>query len=172
VFKPNISQSGAACNPLQTLNRIRYNQGFLREALKKNYANPEFTQQEKRQKVAEERKAEKHRDGEKKQLERWLEEMKTVRDKAVGEILSELAESYPDVLETALLDALVEQPFLRQVCKSDQSALENYRSSPALASMINPSLESHAQERIQAIRTKYASEIAAIEQQIAALQAA
>ena len=27
VFKPNISQSGAACNPLQTLNRIRYNQG-------------------------------------------------------------------------------------------------------------------------------------------------
>ena len=43
--------------------------GFLREALRRNYANPEFDQEEKRQKAAEARKVEKRRDGQKKRLE-------------------------------------------------------------------------------------------------------
>ena len=153
----------------QASGKIESSTGFLLNAIRKNYANPEFAREEKRQQAAEARKVEKRRDGQKKRLEEQLEDLKAAYNKALTETYAEIAESAPEVLEAALPGVFAEQLFLRQVHERDRSALENYRSSPALASLLNPSLERHAPERLQAVRAKYALEIAALEQQIASL---
>lgn len=153
----------------QASGKIDNSTGFLREAIKKNYANPEFDQEVKRQTLAEAQKAAQRRDAQKKQLERQLEDLKTARGEALGAVYGEIAAASPEVLETALPGIFEEQPFLRQSYRHDQSALENYRSSPALASMINRSLERHAPVRLQAVTEDNAARIAAVEGQIAAL---
>lgn len=154
----------------QASGKVDNSTGFLREAIRKNYANPEFDQEEKRQKVAEVRKTEKLRDGQKKQLEGQLEALKTARNEALGALYGEIAATSPEVLAHALPGIFAAQPFLRQCYTFDQSALENYRFSPALAAMIHPSLERHAPARIQAVKEHYAAQMDAVEEQLAALQ--
>ena len=66
---------------------------------------------------------------------------------------------------------LAEQHILRELYKRGQSALENYQASAMFKVFFNPYLEDYAPERFQAVRMKYALEIAAIEGKIAALQA-
>jgi hypothetical protein len=57
----------------------------------------------------------------------------------------------------------------RQFYEPDKSALENYQASPMLRMGFIPYLERHAPERVQAVRQRYAAEIAAVEERIAAL---
>jgi hypothetical protein len=66
---------------------------------------------------------------------------------------------------------LAEQHILRELYKRGQSALENYQTSSMFKVFFNPYLERHAPKRLQAVRRRYAPEIAAIEGKIAALQA-
>lgn len=157
----------------QAAGKIENITGFLREAIKRNYANPEFGQEGERRKIAEARQAEKLRKEEKqqlqKQLERQLEELKRSNDRALSALFDEMAASFSEELETALPGLLAERPFLRQFHKSDQSALENYRSSHVLAAELNRHLESCAPARIQPVKERHAVQIAAMEEKIAAL---
>ena len=66
---------------------------------------------------------------------------------------------------------LTKQHILRELYKRGQSALENYQASPIFKVFFNPYLEGHAPERFQAVRRRYAPEIAVIEEKITALQA-
>jgi len=154
----------------QASGKVDNSTGFLRAAIKKNYANPEFDQEEKRQKAAEVRRDERAQEGQKKQLERQLDELKTARDKALAEICGAIAEASPEVLEAALSSIFVGNKFLNQSYEHDKSPLENYQARLIFKDAFRPYLERHAPERIQAVKTQYAMEIAALEEQIAALQ--
>ena len=143
--------------------------GFLLEAIRKNFANPEFSQEEKHQKAAEATKAKKVKDGQKRQLERQLEELEKTRNEALAKECSEIAAMSPEVLETALPGVLQTNAILRDLYKPDRSALDNYRESFSLQGALGPYLESYAPERIQAIKDHYAKLMAAVEGQIAAL---
>jgi hypothetical protein len=143
--------------------------GFLLEAIRKNFANPEFSQEEKHQKAAEATKAKKVKDGQKRQLERQLEELEKARNEALAKECSDIAAMSPEVLETALPGVLQTNAVLRDLYKPDRSALDNYRESFSLQGALGPYLESHAPERIQAIKDHYAKLMAAVEGQIAAL---
>jgi len=156
----------------QASGKVDNSTGFLREAIKKNYANPEFAQEAKRQEAAEVRKTEKLREAQKKQLKAQLEEPKTAHGKALSAVYGEIAAESPEVLETALPAILTAKPILRNFYKSDLSALENYQQRVMLEGECYPYLEAHAPERIQAVKERYATELAALEEQIAALQAA
>ena len=68
-------------------------------------------------------------------------------------------------------DMLAEQHILRELYTRGQSALANDQASAMFKVFFNPYLERHAPERLQAVRRRYAPEIAAIERKIAALQA-
>jgi len=154
----------------QASGKVENSTGFLLNAIKKNYANPEFDQEEKGRKAAEARKTEKLRTGQRKQLEERLEALKTARSEALARECSEVAATSPEVLETALPGILEANSILRSFYKSDQSALDNYRASFALQGALNPCLERHAPERIQAVKEQFAVQIASIEGKIAALQ--
>ena len=143
--------------------------GFLLEAIRKNFANPEFSQEEKDQKAAEATKAKKIKDVQKKQLESQLEELEKARNEALAKECSDIAAMSPEVLETALPDVLQTNAVLRDLYKPDRSALDNYRESFSLQGALGPYLESHVPERIQAIKDHYAKLMAAVEGQIAAL---
>ena len=156
---------------LQASGKVANSTGFLLKAIKTNYANPEFAQEAKRQEAAELRKAQKAREAQKKQLEAQLEALKTAHGKALGAVYGAIAAESPEVLETALSAILAAKPILLNFYKSGLSALENYQQRAMLEAEFYPYLEAHATERIQAVKERSATELAAIEQQIAALQA-
>ena len=143
--------------------------GFLLEAIRKNFANPEFSQEEKHQKAAEATKAKKVKDVQKRQLESQLEELEKARNEALAKECSDIAAMSPEVLETALPGVLQTNAVLRDLYKPDRSALDNYWESFSLQGALGPYLESHAPERIQAIKDHYAKLMATVEGQIVAL---
>ena len=143
--------------------------GFILEAIRKNFANPEFSQEEKHQKAAEATKAKKVKDVQKRQLESQLEELEKARNEALAKECSDIAAMSPEVLETALPGVLQTNAVLRDLYKPDRSALDNYRESFSLQGALGPYLESYAPERIQAIKDHYAKLMATVEGQIVAL---
>ena len=153
----------------QASGRIENITGFILEAIRKNFANPEFSQEEKHQKAAEATKAKKVKDVQKRQLESQLEELEKARNEALAKECSDIAAMSPEVLETALPGVLQTNAVLRDLYKPDRSALDNYRESFSLQGALGPYLESYAPERIQAIKDHYAKLMAAVEGQIAVL---
>ena len=145
--------------------------GFLLEAIRKNFANPEFAQERTREAAAEALKASKKRNAQVKRLEAQKAEIEQAREKAFSDTYDELVRTLPEVLEAALTDIFAGNAFLRQYYDPDKSALANYQASMMFKEACRPYLERHTPERIQAVRTRYATEIAALEEQIAALQA-
>ncbi len=143
--------------------------GFLLEAIRKNFANPEFSQEEKHQKAAEATKAKKVKGDQKRQLERQLEELQKACNEALAKECREIAGLSPEVLETALPGVLQTNAILRDLYKPDRSALDNYRESFSLQGALGPYLESYAPERIQVIKDHYAKLMVAVEGQIAEL---
>jgi hypothetical protein len=104
-------------------------------------------------------------------LQTQLSEMKEACDKALSETYGELAGTFPEVLEAALSSIFEENTFLRRNYDPDKSPLENYHASIALRGAVNPYLERHAPERIEAAKAQYTTEITALKERIAALQA-
>ena len=143
--------------------------GFILEAIRKNFVNPEFSQEEKHQKAAEATKAKKVKDVQKRQLESQLEELEKARNEALAKECSDIAAMSPEVLETALPGVLQTNAVLRDLYKPDRSALDNYRESFSLQGALGPYLERHAPERIQTIKDHYAKLMATVEGQIVAL---
>ena len=151
--------------------RVENITGFLLEAIRKNFANPEFAQERGREMAADALKASKKRKAQLKMLEAQKAEIEEAREKALSDTYDELVRTLPEVLEAALTDIFAGNAFLRQYYEPDKSPLANYQASMMFKEACRPYLERHAPERIQAVRTPYATEIAALEEQIAALQA-
>jgi hypothetical protein len=153
----------------QASGKVDNSTGFLREAIRRNYANPEFEHEQKRQAAAEVQKAKQERAQQVKALEARKAEMEQARGNALDDLYGQLALEAPEVLEAARPAVVAENGFIRQRYDPDKSALENYQVSPMLQGAFNPYLERHAPQRVQALRQHYAAAIAAVEAQIAAL---
>ena len=153
----------------QASGKVKNITSFILEAIRKNFANPEFSQEEKHQKAAEATKAKKVKDVQKRQLESQLEELEKARNEALAKECSDIAAMSPEVLETALPGVLQTNAVLRDLYKPDRSALDNYRESFSLQGALGPYLERHAPERIQTIKDHYAKLMATVEGQIVAL---
>jgi hypothetical protein len=154
----------------QAFGKVENNTGFLREAIRQNYANPEFAQERKREAVAAAQQTRKEAEKPLKRLEAQLAEMKEAQGKALDDTFRQMALESPDILETALPGIFAENAYYRKNYDHNLSVLENYRESVGLRGVMNLYLERHAPERIQAVQMQYATEIAALEEQIAALQ--
>ena len=153
----------------QASGRVENSTGFLREAIRRNYANPEFEQEQKHQAVVDAQKASKERGKQVKRLEAQKAEIEKVRDRELQELCEQIAVESPDILETALPEIRAENYIFRQFYKPDQSALENYQASPMIQMVFTPYLERHAPERFEAVKRHYTAQLAAVEEQLAAL---
>jgi hypothetical protein len=154
----------------QASGKVENSTGFLLESIKKNYSNPEFAQEQARAAGSKARKAHKEREGRIQTLVAQKDKLAVACDQALDAQYSAIAVASPEALEAAAPGLFADNPYARQFYTSHKSALANYQSSPLLRGLFNPYLERHAPEPIQAIKNRYAAEIAALNTQIAALQ--
>ena len=143
--------------------------GFLIEAIRQNYANPEYEQEQRRQSVAQEQDAKRERERQEKELMQQKAATEKARDKALQNIYTQLAQESPEVLNQAVTALMKENYLFRQFYERDKSALENYRARPMLQMGFNPYLERHDPGRFETVKQSYVAQIAAIESEIASL---
>jgi replication initiator protein len=153
----------------QTSGKVENSTGFLREALRHNYANPEYTQEQTRQAVAHEREAKQERARQAQALAQHKAELEHARDQALQALYLQLAQEAPEVLDQAVPLLLKDNYLFRQFYQRDQSALANYQARAMLQMGFNPSLAQHAPAQVAALEQHYAAQLAAVEAQLAAL---
>jgi hypothetical protein len=153
----------------QAAGKVENSTGFLLQAIRRNYANPEFVQEQKREASAATQQAKYERQ----QLVRMFEQQKADLEKAcereLNQLRDQVAAESPDILDRAVAELLTENRGFLFLYKRDESALENYLSRPSLQAFFNPYLEKHSPTRFEAIRQHCAARIAALDVQIAAL---
>jgi hypothetical protein len=144
--------------------------GFLLEAIRKNYANPEFGVTEKQKeaqrrrdaKAAKERKLERLRD-EKISLERAR------RDEA-HTLCKEMLSASPELAEETAKGLLQGDSWFNKQYESGRSALENYQRVSLLWIEMDRYLEERRPERFKGIREKYNAPLEAVEQKMRELE--
>ena len=152
----------------QVSGKIENSTGFLLQAIRQNYANPEFAQEHQREVFAATQQATRERDKQVKALERQKTELEHARDQALDSLRDHIVKEVPSVLDQAIAD-LMEYHGFRYVYERGKSALENYQARAALRPFFHPFLEQHAPGRFEAIQQQYAAQIAAVDGLIAAL---
>jgi hypothetical protein len=146
--------------------------GFFRTAIKKNYANPEFVIEEKKQRVREETKAKRMTERQQQLLEEQKSELQTNRDKELHQLCEQIAQETSALLEQVTTEIFKENPFLKKSCEPGKTLLESYHEKPMLRVMVDQYLMDHYPERFRAIRKRYASQLAAVAPQRAGEQRA
>jgi hypothetical protein len=152
----------------QASGKVEHSTGFLREALRHNYANPEYAQEQTRQAVAHEQEAKQERVRQAQTLVQHKAEIEHARDEALQALYLQLAHEAPDVLEQAVPLLLKENYLFRQFYQRDQAALANYHARALLQMGFYPYLAQYAPERVAALEQHYAAQLAAVEAQLAA----
>lgn len=153
----------------QASGKVDNSTGFLLEAIKKNYANPEFEQEQKRQVAAAGQQARREREKQAQALEQQKAAREKARDQELDALSGQVAAEALGVLDQAASELLAENFGFRQFYDRDKSALENYQARKAVQAFLNPYLERHDPARFEAVKQHYAAQIAAVDGQIAAL---
>ncbi len=153
----------------QASGKVENTTGFLLQAIRQNYTNPEFAQEQKRQASEAKQRSKQDWLRQVKMLERKKAEIQEARDRELDQIRSQVVAEGPTVLDQAAAELLAEDNGFRFLYKRDKSALENYQSRPSLQAFFNPYLEKYNSARFEAIRQNYAVQLAAVDKQIAAL---
>ena len=155
---------------LQASGKVQNSTGFLLEAIKKNYANPEFEQENKRKSAA---AVQQVKQGWERQVKALVQQKAEIEKACAHEldlIYSHIAADAPDILDQAASELVADDKGFSFLYEQERTAMENYQSKPFLRGHFNLYLERHAPERFEAVRQQYVAQIAAVEAQIATLQ--
>jgi glutathione S-transferase len=153
----------------QASGKVENSTGFLLQAIRQNYANPEFAQEQRREVLAARQQAKREIQKQLKLLEQQKADLEKVRDRELNQLRDQVAAESPDLLDRAVVELLAEDKGFLFLYKRDKSALENYQSRPSLQAFFNRYLEKHDPARFETIRQRYTAQTAALDAQIAAL---
>jgi hypothetical protein len=157
----------------QDSGKVKNSTGFLLEAIKQNYANPEFAKEKKQreaQKQAQDQKA-------KARALAVLQEQRDQVKRAYGDALhahcQAMIAASPALLEEAVTALQAEDRtfshYYRQDYWPNKTPEENYAHRPTLYVPIDNFLTAHYPERFQALHDAHSAELAALDEKIAAL---
>ena len=149
--------------------KVENSTGFLLQAIRQNYANPEFAQEQKREALAATHQAKREWEKQVKALEQQKAHLENTRDQALDQLRDQVATEAPCVLDQAAAELMDNNGF-RFVYDRSKSAPENYQARAAIQPFFYPYLERHAPARFEAVHQHYTAQIAAVDGQIAALQ--
>jgi len=149
----------------QASGRIENSTGFLLDAIRKNYNNPEFAKEQK----AQDRKTKAH---ELKRLEEQRKKAKLAHDDALHAHCDEMIATTPALLEEAVTALLPQAPMFREYYQPHKSPLENYRARAFVYLPIDNFLTAHYPEHFHALLAAHNAELAALDDKIAALKQA
>mgnify|MGYP001198624370 CR=1 FL=1 len=154
----------------QAAGKVDHTTGFLREAIRNNYANPEYAadkqQEARRLQLQAAAEGAQHRQA----LAQRQAALEAERDQALQTLSSTIAAEQPEVLEQAVAWAFQEVEGFRWLYHREHTALDNYRDRVAIQALLNPYVERQAPERFGAVRERYAAALAALESQCRAQQ--
>jgi hypothetical protein len=153
----------------QAAGTIENSTGFLLQAIRQNYANPEFADELRREASAARQKAKHEQEKRVKALELQKAALEKARDRELEQLHAHVAATVPEVVEQAAAVLLVQEDGFRFVYERERSALDNYQLRPSLQVFFHPYLESQDPTRFEAIKQRYAVQIAAVDAQIATI---
>jgi hypothetical protein len=153
----------------QASGKVENSTGFLLQAIRQNYANPEFVQEQKREASAATQQATREIQKQVKMLEQQKVDLEKACDRELNQLRDHVAAESPDILDRAVAELLTENRGFLFLYKRDKSALENYLSRLSLQAFFHPYLEKQNPAGFEAIRQRYAAQIAAVDAQITAL---
>ena len=143
--------------------KIGNSAGYLIDAIRKNYFNPKFAQEQKaqaRKAVARERKA----------LEEQIDQVKRAHDEAVQAHCEALIATAPALLEEAAGAVRQKHAVLRGRLSPTRPSTTQYRQNIVLSVMIDSYLKKHHPKHFQALLAAQHAELAALDEKIAALK--
>jgi hypothetical protein len=146
----------------QASGKVENSTGFLLEALKKNYTNPEFTKEQK----ARDRKAKAHKLA---ALEEQRQQTRYTHENAIHVHCTRMIEASPDLLEEAVTALREKNSTFWQGYSPDQAPLKDYRERPSLYVPVENFLTQRYPEHFQALTAAYDAQVAALDEKIAAL---
>jgi len=153
----------------QTSGKVENSTGFLLQAIRQNYANPEFAQELQRTASAARQQAKRAQEKQVKALEQQKADIEKARDRELDQLRGQVAVEAPGVLEQAVAELWAENNGFRFLYKRDMTAPENYQSRTSLHAFFIPYLERHEPARFEAIKQYYAAQLAAVDEQITAM---
>jgi Initiator Replication protein len=153
---------------MQAEGKVKNITGFLRTAIKKNYANPEFAAEEAKKGAREQAKTRHLTERKRQLLEEQRAEIERSRDTEIHQLCERIAKETPALLEQAAVDLFKENPILKKFCESGRTLLENYQQKPMLRVMMNQHLMAHSPELFQTIHKRYEVQLAAFDQKMIA----
>src|SRR5262249_5076800 len=148
----------------QASDKVENSTGFLLEALKKNYTNPEFTKEQN----AQDRKAKARQLA---ALEEQKQQTRYTQEDTLHEHCTRLIEASPALLEEAVTALREKHSTFWPGYSPDQDPLKDYRERPSLYVPIEDFLRQRYPEHFQALTATYDVQVAALAEQIAALEA-
>jgi hypothetical protein len=152
----------------QASGKVENSTGFLREAIRKNYANPEFAEARQREEahtLAQKRQAHAR---ERKTLQERKDQLKRAHGDALHAHCQALIAASPALLDEAIA-ALQSDRMFRQSYWPDKTPAENYADRPILWITVDQYLERQYPDRFQALHAAQQAELGAFDAKIAAL---
>jgi hypothetical protein len=148
----------------QPAGKIKNATGFLRDALRKNYAHPAFASRQQ----TEARTARRKRVA---QLQQERTQITQAKQDHMHQLCQDLLATTPDLAEGVLQAIFVQEPFYRQLYDGTRTLRDNYQAHVALSARIDAHLIHTYPEHFHAVSLTYEQRLSEIEQRIAVLTA-
>ena len=136
--------------------------GFLREAIRRNYANPEFVAEDTKIRAREATKTKYLSQRQRHLLEEQKGAIETARDAELHQICMGIVKNSPSVLEEIATRIFRQNPLLKKACQPGKQLLESYHEKPMLRVLVDQYVIERYPERFQTVRERYALQLAAL----------
>ena len=147
----------------QAEGKIKSVTGFLREAIRKNYANPEFSAEEKRRETQAKVKEKRVSDREGQRREELKKELTEARDADIHQLCGQMLQDSPALLEEAAESISRGNPAVKQACQQEETLLKSYQERAMVWVLVDQWLVKHYPERFAAIHERYQEQISALD---------
>jgi hypothetical protein len=164
AFETYIQEKIHLLKQRQAEGKVKSATGFLLKAIKQNYANPEFAEEEKRRQARDKAKTKHSTERRRQLLEEEKEEIKKARDAELHRLCELMVKDTPALLAEVVEHVFKDNALLRKACQPGKTLLETYQEKPMLWVMVDHYLMQRSPERFVPVRERYDIRLAAIDQ--------
>jgi hypothetical protein len=147
---------------------VKNSTGFLLDALKKNYANPEFAKEQEQKEAQQHAQARKTRERAREAFERQKEQVRHRHGEALHAHWTRIIEASPGLLNEAVTALHETNATFWRANGSGETSLEDYRQRPTVYVFVEEFLARRYPEHFQELAEAHHAELAALDEKIVA----
>jgi hypothetical protein len=147
--------------------KLKNEAGFLHDAIKKNYQNPEMVAEAQQTAARSKAKEADARLRRRDHLKYKREDLKKEKGIALKEICNQYVEEFPEMVDKAVALLLHSNAGFRKSYSDKKSALENYHARPMVWVLVDQWLMENYPEKFRAVNQEYDAQLADIDREIA-----